>query len=267
MICHSWGHTTDRCEYNLLNQQAAPMRHMEPRHGQEPVEERFRREDRYRQEREDRYNERRRDDYEHEHDRNDRRKEGYNRDWYERDYYPNYDWRRNDKRYPKRQGNRNFQGTQRRGYFRREERWEAAREYNQGPSTNTVVTPLEQRKTEENRRITSVAQIGSTNKKESHNNQKVYCYYCRKDGHYSNQCLIKSNEKQPAVNMVTADVTDVQQVTTRSNGKAAEWETQENIRKQTTEWIKKANERNVGEIQEQNAQPEEPVKNIDDDPT
>ena len=67
--------------------------------------------------------------------------------------------------------------------------------------------------------------------------------------------------------MVIAEVTDVQQVTTRSKGKAAEWETQETIRKQATEWIKKANERNVAEIQEQNAQLEEPVKHIEDDPT
>ena len=41
----------------------------------------------------------------------------------------------------------------------------------------------------------------------------MYCYYCRKDGHYSNQCPVKANDKQPAVNMVIVDVTDVQQVT------------------------------------------------------
>ena len=38
MICHSRAHTTDRCEYNLLNRQAAPVRHIEPRHGQESEE-------------------------------------------------------------------------------------------------------------------------------------------------------------------------------------------------------------------------------------
>ena len=48
--------------------------------------------------------------------------------------------------------------------------------------------------------------------------------------------------------MVTAEVTDVQQVTTHSKGKAVEWETQEYIRKQATEWIKKAKECNVAEI-------------------
>ena len=30
MICNSRAHTTDRCEYNLLNRQAAPVRHIEP---------------------------------------------------------------------------------------------------------------------------------------------------------------------------------------------------------------------------------------------
>ena len=100
-----------------------------------------------------------------------------------------------------------------------EERQEATIEYNQGPSTNTAVTTPEQRKIEENRRITSAAQIENMNKEESSNNRKVYCYYCRKDGHYSNQCPIKSNEKQSTVNIVIAEVTDVQQVTTRSGSK------------------------------------------------
>ena len=149
MICHSRGHTTDRCKYNLLNRQAALVWHIEPRHGQEPKE-RFRREDHYRPERRDRYNERRRDDYKH--DRDDRHREGYNRDRYERDYSPDYDRRRDDRRYLNRQGNRNFRRNQRRGYFCREERWKVAKEYNQGPSTNTTVTPPELRKTEENRR-------------------------------------------------------------------------------------------------------------------
>ena len=131
-----------------------------------------------------------------------------------------------------------------------EERQEATIEYNQGPSTNTAVTSPEQRKTEENRRITSVAQIGNTNKGESSSNRKVYCYYCRKYCHYSNQCPIKANEKQPAVNMFIAEITDIQQVTTRSKGKAAECDTQENIQKQSTEWIKKVNERNMAEKRE-----------------
>ena len=132
MICHSRGHTTDLCEYNLVNRQMAPVRHIDPRPGQEPEEERFRREGRYGLKRRDRYNERRRDDYEH--NRDDRRSDCYNRDRYERDYSPDYDRRRDDRR----QGNRNFRRNQKRGYFRREERREAAKEYNQGPSTNTA---------------------------------------------------------------------------------------------------------------------------------
>ena len=52
------------------------------------------------------------------------------------------------------------------------------------------------------------------------------------------------------MNMVTAEVTDFQQVTTRSKGKAAECDTQENIQKQSTEWIKKVNERNMAEKRE-----------------
>ena len=48
--------------------------------------------------------------------------------------------------------------------------------------------------------------------------------------------------------MVTTEVTKIQQVTTRSKGKAAKWETQENIKKQATECIQKTNERNVAEI-------------------
>ena len=120
---------------------------------------------------------------------------------------------------------------------------------------------------EETRRVISMAQIGNMNKGESSGNPKVYCYYCRKDGHYSNQCPVKSNEKQLAANMVIAEVTNVQQVMTRSKGKAAEWKTRETIQKQATEWIKKANERNVAGIQEQNTQPEEPVKHTEDDPT
>ena len=67
--------------------------------------------------------------------------------------------------------------------------------------------------------------------------------------------------------MVTAKVTDAQQVTTCSKGKAAEWETQKYIQKQATEWIKKANECKVVKIQEQNIHPKEPVKSTDKDPT
>ena len=67
--------------------------------------------------------------------------------------------------------------------------------------------------------------------------------------------------------MVIAEVTDVQQVTTWLKGKVAEWETQEAIRKLALEWIKNANEQNVAEIKDQNAQSEESVKHTEDNPT
>ena len=62
-------------------------------------------------------------------------------------------------------------------------------------------------------------------------------------------------------------MTDVQQVMTQSRGKVADWETQEAIRKKATEWIKKANEHNMAEIEDPNAQPEEAVKHTEDNPT
>ena len=64
-----------------------------------------------------------------------------------------------------------------------------------------------------------------------------------------------------------AEVTDVQQVTTRSKGKAAEWEAQEAIRKLASEWSKKANEQNMAEITHQNTQLEEVVPQPEDNPT
>ena len=67
----------------------------------------------------------------------------------------------------------------------------------------------------------------------------MYCYYCQLEGHYSSQCSVKTNEKQLVVNMVTTEVANIQQVTTRSKGKTSEWEAQEAIRKQATEWIEK----------------------------
>ena len=115
--------------------------------------------------------------------------------------------------------------------------------------------------------MTSGTQLGNTEKRESSNNRKVYCYYCRKERHYSSQCPVKTNEKQPTVNMVTAEVTDVQQVTTRSKGKVGEWESQETIKKQATEWVQKANEWNMAKIQKQNSCLEEPIGTSDNDPS
>ena len=60
--------------------------------------------------------------------------------------------------------------------------------------------------------------------------------------------------------MVVAEMADIQQVTTRSKGKMAKWEAQEAIRKQATEWINKANERNVTEMKEQKNALEEPTE-------
>ena len=57
--------------------------------------------------------------------------------------------------------------------------------------------------------------------------------------------------------MVAAEVADIQQVTTRSKGKATECETQEAIQKQATKWVKKANERNAAELEQQKANAEE----------
>ena len=62
--------------------------------------------------------------------------------------------------------------------------------------------------------------------------------------------------------MVAAEVADIQQVTTRSKGKATEWETQEAIRKQATEWVQKANERNAAEVEQQKENAEE-ITDID----
>ena len=104
-------------------------------------------------------------------------------------------------------------------------------------------------------------------KTESSNTRKVYYYYCRQDGHYSSQCPVKTNEKQPAVNMVIAEVADIQHVTTRSKGKTSEWEAQEAIWKQATKWIEKTNERNMTELREQMKPLEEQTETMDENPT
>ena len=67
--------------------------------------------------------------------------------------------------------------------------------------------------------------------------------------------------------MVITEVTDVQQVTTRSRGKVFKWEAQEAIRKQATEWIQKENEYNVAKVQEQIKPLEEPLETTNNDPT
>ena len=54
--------------------------------------------------------------------------------------------------------------------------------------------------------------------------------------------------KEPTVNMVTAKVAGVHQVTTPSKGKAAEWEAQEAVRKTTQQWVEKVNQQNAEEV-------------------
>ena len=62
--------------------------------------------------------------------------------------------------------------------------------------------------------------------------------------------------------MVVTEVANIQQGTTRSKGKMAEWEAQEAIRKQATKWIEKANERNFTKLHEQRKTSEEPTKTM-----
>ena len=63
--------------------------------------------------------------------------------------------------------------------------------------------------------------------------------------------------------MMIAEVTKVQQVTTRSKGKTAEWETQEEIRKHATEWVQQANQRKVDEVKEQEMSPKELIRSTE----
>ena len=53
--------------------------------------------------------------------------------------------------------------------------------------------------------------------------------------------------------MVIAEVTDVQQVTTRSKGKTTKWEAQEVVWKATMVWVEKANQRNIDNMQQEQA--------------
>ena len=66
--------------------------------------------------------------------------------------------------------------------------------------------------------------------------------------------------------MVIVEVANIQQVTTRSKGKMVEWEAQKDIQKQATQWIEKANERNVAEVREQMKLPEETMMTTNENP-
>mgnify|MGYP007009112194 CR=1 FL=1 len=125
----------DRCEYNLLNRHATPVRHIEPRNEQ-LGEERFRRDDRYRLERGDRYNDRRRDDYDRDH--GDRRSDHYNLDRYDRDYSQT---------------------------MTEEETTDGTRKsVGKHPESTTGNAPPEQRKTKDNNWMTSGIQLRNTEK-------------------------------------------------------------------------------------------------------
>ena len=97
---------------------------------------------------------------------------------------------------------------------RKEECEELAKDYQREPHRSIIDTQMEQRKTEEPNLVVSSFQLGNMPKANSSNTWKVYCYYCRQDGHYNNQCLVKTNKEKPAINMVVAEVADIQQVTT-----------------------------------------------------
>ena len=257
MLCHSRAHTMDRCEYNLLNRQAAPVRQIDTRSDREEEEERWHRDERYRPVQDVWYNDRR-DTYDR--DRYDRYRD-YNGDRSDRDHSPSYNRRREDQRGDyedrRRQGYKNHQRFNKKRNTRKEERREPAKEYPREPERGLSGTQPEQRRTEEPNRPTIGFQPSTGPKAESSNTRKAYCYYCRQEGHYNNQCPVKSNEKRPAVNMVVAEVADIQQVTTRSKGKTTEWEAQEAIRKQATEWVEKANEWNAAEVKQQKEAPAE----------
>ena len=78
----------------------------------------------------------------------------------------------------------------------------------------------------------------------------VHCFNCQEAGHYVAQCPHKQKGKQPAVNIITADV---QQVTTRSKAKTVEWDEQDGIRKAAQEWVAKANAANVKRMRQDTA--------------
>ena len=66
--------------------------------------------------------------------------------------------------------------------------------------------------------------------------------------------------------MVIVDVANIQQVTTRSKGKMAEWEAQEAICKQARKWIEEANEQNIAEEREQMKLPKETIEATNENP-
>ena len=202
----------DHYEYNLLNWQAAPVQHIETRNDREDEEERFRRNDRYRLLQDIRYSDRQ-DNYDW--DWNDRSLD-YNSNRYDRNYSPDYNRRRDDQwgdyvdsdRH--RQGYQNNRCNNKKRNARKEERRELAKDYQREPDRNITGAQSEPRRIEEPNRAVFGFQPSNTTKAESSNTRKVYCCYCRQDGHYNSQCPVKNNKKRPAVNMVIAEVANIQ---------------------------------------------------------
>ena len=92
----------------------------------------------------------------------------------------------------------------------------------------------------------------------------MHCFNCQEPGHYAPQCPHKHKGKQPAVNIITADV---QQVTTRSKAKTAEWEEQDGIRKAAQEWVTKANAANIERMRQESTSDTPEIKNtVEADP-
>ena len=207
-------------------------------------------------ERGDRYNERRWDDYDRDH--GDRRSDHYNLDRYDRDYSQTMteegttDITRNNRR------TRTTDATIKGEIF--------AGKQPESSTGNWIQIRSLHHHSNRRRKTRTGTQPGNREKRELSNNRKVYCYYFRKEGNYCSQCPVKTNEKQSAINMVAVELIDVQQVTTRSKGKVGEWESQETIKKQATEWVQKANEWNMAKIQKHNSCLEEPIGTSDNDP-
>ena len=97
----------ERCEYNLLNRQAPPVRQIEPRSELEEKEERWRREERYRPSQDVRYSDRR-DTY----DRDDR----YDRNWNNNGRYEKYNWDHSPGYNPRREDYGKYDDQPRQGY-------------------------------------------------------------------------------------------------------------------------------------------------------
>ena len=126
----------------------------------------------------DRYRDNNSDLYER-HDRE--QSPGYNRCWEEQQ--GTYDNR-------PRQGYRNKKRFKQKRNVRNEDRQEPVREYQREPDKGA---PTDHGQAPN--RPTTGPQPGAGSKAESSNTRKAYYYYCQQEGHYSNQCPVKSYEK------------------------------------------------------------------------